>query len=280
MTSLHEYTSHEVCPICGKSGWCARREDGLVLCKRAPSPPEVPGYTFKGMTKDGTTGMYVEGGRESPVRNRLPRQRASKAIELGRGESPLLDEGRSPEIIFRSWVGAFTPERRAALSQELGLPEYAIGRLIIGWSESARHHDDYRIAGAWVFPECDGQGRIIGISYRFPHSTIQTKTRTDGKPIGSKSAPAGFRRGLTLPDDWREMPDPIYAVEGPSDVLAGRALGLSVIGRPSNCGGTGYIAQAFRFRRVIILGENDRKNDGRWPGKEGAELIPRKLASI
>ena len=36
---ISEYKS-EPCPICGHKEWCCRREDGLMLCKRPPSPPE------------------------------------------------------------------------------------------------------------------------------------------------------------------------------------------------------------------------------------------------
>lgn len=54
-----EYKS-EPCPICGHKGWCGWREDGLILCKRPPSPPEVAGYVYKGLARDGTTALYTE----------------------------------------------------------------------------------------------------------------------------------------------------------------------------------------------------------------------------
>jgi len=60
---IREYTREEW-PICGHRGWCGRREDGLVLCRRPPTPREVSGFTYKGMAKHGTSGMYVEVGRE------------------------------------------------------------------------------------------------------------------------------------------------------------------------------------------------------------------------
>jgi hypothetical protein len=88
---------------------------------------------------------------------------------------------------------------------------------------------------------------------------------------------AGGRRGLSLTVDWRELHDPIILVVGPSDVLAGRYAGLNVIGRPSNSGGADLLVHACRNRLVIVVGENDRKPDGLWPGKEGAEAVARKL---
>jgi hypothetical protein len=98
--------------------------------------------------------------------------------------------------------------------------------------------------------------------------------------LGSKSAPAGHRRGLTLPVGWKVMVGPVLAVEGPSDVLAGRAAELRVIGRPSNIGGVEYIAHLCQHLQVIVIGDNDQKPDGRWPGKEGAERLARQLEAI
>jgi hypothetical protein len=60
---IREYKS-DPCPICGHKGWCGLSDDGLVLCKRPPSPPEVAGYIYKGLAKDGATAMYVEEGKE------------------------------------------------------------------------------------------------------------------------------------------------------------------------------------------------------------------------
>jgi hypothetical protein len=271
--SIREYKS-EPCPICGHTGWCGRRNDGLILCKRPPSPPEVAGYIHKGLAGDGQTGMYVEAGKER-------RQASGPPPSVRRGPA------NRPAVSFETLaaaheaaVAALTPELRCALASELGLPEEAaLSELAIGWSDAAEHHADHRVAGAYILPEYDGQGRLVGVSYRFPAEKVTGLTDDDGKPIGNKSSPAGLRRGLTLPLCWREMPDPVLVVEGPSDVLAARTVGLSAVGRPSNSGGVHFIAQLCRHRQVILLGENDRRPDGRWPGKEGAEAVARRLES-
>ena len=52
------------------------------------------------------------------------------------------------------------------------------------------------------------------------------------------------------------------------------AIEMNVIGRPSNIGGAEQIGQLCQHRQVIILGENDRKPDGHWPGKEAPRLWP------
>ena len=267
--SIREYKS-QPCPICGHKNWCGRSDEDLILCKRPPSPAEVAGYLYKGMAKDGTTAMYVEAGKQ---RRRVG---AGPPVRRGRNDGPSVSPD-APETAHRAAVAALTPERRLALATELGLPETVLSELAIGWSDTTRHHADRDIAGAYIFPEYDSQGRLIGVSYRFPAEKVTGLTDADGKPVGNKSSPAGLRRGLTLPAAWREMPDPVLVVEGPTDVLAARAVGLSAIGRPSNSGGVAFIAPLCRHRRLIILGENDRKSDGRWPGKEGSEAVARRL---
>lgn len=260
----------EACPICGHKGWCGLSDEDLILCKRPPSPPEVPGYIYKGLAKDGTTAMYVEAGKERRQVGGPPPAPRAQANQPSASPGAL-------EAAHAAAVAALTPELRSALVAELGLPEAILSELAIGWSDTARHHADREIVGAYIFPEHDGQGRLIGVSYRFPAAKVAGLTDGDGKPLGNKSSPTGYKRGLTLPLAWREMPDPTLIVEGPTDALAARALGLSAIGRPSNHGGVDFVAQLCRHRRIIIVGENDRKPDGRWPGKEGAEAVARRL---
>ena len=270
--NVKEYRK-ELCPICGHKEWCGRSDEGVILCKRPPAPPEVAGYTYKGLAKDGVTAMYVEVGKEHRhVGGPLP-------VRRSRNDRPAVSPA-ALEATHEAAVAALTPEKRLALAAELGLPEAVLAELAIGWSDTAQHHADHGITGAWIFPEYDGQGRLIGVTYRFPKASVEGKTDADGEPLGNKSAPVGGKRGLTLPLCWKDMPDPVLAVEGPSDVLAGRVMGLSVIGRPSNSGGVELVAQLCQHRQVTILGENDRKPDGRWPGKEGAEALARRLEAV
>ncbi len=273
--TIREYRK-EPCPICHHVGWCGRREDGLVLCKRPPVPPEVSGYIYRGLAKDGRTGQYVVAGMErSSAAARNGRSAA------GRSKTRRRDGPRNRlKDVLEAAVGALTHARRLALAEELGLPAEVLSEVVIGWSDTAPHHGSPNVQGGWIFPEYDGQGRVIGTTFRFPAERVAGLTGPRGRPLGNKSAPTGFNRGLTVPRAWRTMPDPVLVVEGVSDVLAGRAVGLSVIGRPSNDGGVPLLAQACRGRHVIVLGENDRKPDGRWPGKEGAERVARKLETL
>ena len=72
----------------------------------------------------------------------------------------------------------------------------------------------------------------------------------------------------------------MFLVEGGSDVAACLTVGLCVVGRPSNLGGLAYLAPLLRplgDRRIVVIGERDRKADGRHPGKEGAQSTWAKL---
>lgn len=57
--------------------------------------------------------------------------------------------------------------------------------------------------------------------------------------------------------------------EGMSDTAAAMDLGFNAVGRPSNLGGLDILPDLVRGRRVIVVGENDKKKDGSEPGKEG-----------
>lgn len=61
----------------------------------------------------------------------------------------------------------------------------------------------------------------------------------------------------------------VVVVEGMSDVAAAASIGLTGIGRPSNLSGLDIAAELVRGRPVVVVGENDLKPDGKWPGREG-----------
>lgn len=63
---------------------------------------------------------------------------------------------------------------------------------------------------------------------------------------------------------------PVFTVEGFSDTCTLFDLGFVAVGRPSNVGGMDILADLIRGRAVVVVGENDRKADGKWPGEFGA----------
>lgn len=162
----------------------------------------------------------------------------------------------------RQYAKALTPQGRAALADALGLPVEALAAVpLIGWADDGPR-------GAWSFPERDGAGKVVGIGLR--------------KPDGGKLCVRGSNRGLTVPAAWSSPGGPVFVVEGPSDTLALRHCGLSVVGRPSNTGGVDFLAALFAdlppARPVYLVGENDAKGGGKWPGRDGALSSARRLA--
>lgn len=136
------------------------------------------------------------------------------------------------------------------LASTLGVSVAALRELSAGWD-----------GRAWTFPERNGDGLIVGVSRRFED--------------GAKRCAVGSRRGLSYSDGWRETDGPVLIVEGASDVASGVTLGLATIGRPSNVGGLPMLVRLLRGvkRKVVVIGERDRKPDGRWPGMEGCKSI-------
>lgn len=125
---------------------------------------------------------------------------------------------------------------------------------------------------AFTNPEFDGVGHVVGI------------TRRLNKGKGKKKAIHGSKRGMAIPTDFADLDHdgPILIPEGLTDSMAFHGAGCAVVGRPSATGGTKYLTQFlddFFDREVIVVGDNDQKKDGKWPGKEGAVKTAKGLAS-
>lgn len=105
------------------------------------------------------------------------------------------------------------------------------------------------------------------------HPTEATRRFRGGKQM----VMAGGRRGLTLPNGWQDKPGPVFVMEGASDTLAMTHTGLNCVGRPSNSGGADMLTTVLHGRTVacdiVVVGENDIKTNGDWPGRTGAERV-------
>src|SRR5262249_38859995 len=79
---------------------------------------------------------------------------------------------------------------------------------------------------------------------------------------------------------FKDRPGPVVVVEGESDFLALDYLGFACVGRPGARAGLREVARLLGDdpREVAVLGERDRKPDGRWPGDPGP--VARKLAGV
>ena len=150
-----------------------------------------------------------------------------------------------------------SPRRLRQLSTELGVTCDSLVSLHVGWSDAEE---------AWTFPEFNGQETIIGIIRRYPDGTKRAMPRS--------------QRGLYLPSNWRTMDGTIYVPEGASDVAALLSHGIRAIGRPSCTGGRKHLTDLLAETDcdILVLGENDQKDCGHWPGRDGARALATHLA--
>jgi hypothetical protein len=164
------------------------------------------------------------------------------------------------------------------LAQQLGVAVHCLESIGVGWADAellnawgagGRDWTQDRPSGAFTFPECNGESKVVGVSLR-------TDSGRKGAPSGRKT---GSKRGLVVPRSLTVRADPVLLVEGASDVAALETLGLAAVGRPSNTAGATDLARLLRGREVIVVGERDQKPDGRWPGREGAEQTAARLAA-
>ncbi|MBA4062992.1 MAG: hypothetical protein C0501_04655 [Isosphaera sp.] len=241
------------CAVCGGDHKCSRGDSGLIICGRRDGP--VPGFRHLGAAK-GDPQFHLfrrdEGADAAPAPARKPKP------------TPPRDWG----VDAARYAKGFTAEARQELASRLGLPPAAFDALpLLGVSGG-------RAAGrVFAFPECDATGRVVGITERIPEP--------DGTE--AKKMRSGGGRGLTVPNGWRDRPGPVLLVEGASDTLALTVAGLGAVGRPSNTGGVEHLAALLADlpvdRKVVVVGENDRKEDGSWPGREGSERVASTLRS-
>lgn len=111
-----------------------------------------------------------------------------------------------------------------------------------------------------VIPERGADGMLTGFCFR--------------DPDGIKGAMVGTHRGLTY-STRPNKPDPVFLVEGGSDVAAAETLAISSLGRPSNATGIELLAAfpGFEKREVYVLADNDK------PGTDGATQTAQELAN-
>jgi len=234
------------CPVCSSgTKRCSVTKDGLHLCRGEPVHPS----RWNAIGQLDSAGFWHYRDADD---NR------HKGNGLSKGPRPVIGSGKDWRELAERYAGALTPKLRSELASAINLPIRAIeASPLIGWDGEA-----------WTFPEYDGDFCIIGLCRRFP----------DGSKLSAKDG----KRGLSVPVGWLRdtAPGPVLVVEGWSDALALSLCGLCTIGRPSNTGGAEHLTQALRGvdRPIIIVGENDPKSDGSWPGRDGALSVATKLA--
>jgi hypothetical protein len=222
---------------------------------------------------------------DSLYKARRGRGGAGVAVRHRPAAATLDDDGEpDDETLARLWYEcesardalAERPEKRAELAARLGVSEEALEALGVGYravnfrkeSPGGDWVDD---GPAWCVPMVSAEGHVIGIQRRYEDPGLD------------KRCMKGGRLGLFVPDGWEVQPGPLFVPEGASDVAALFDLGLAAVGRPSNraVAGARHLSDLLKAdaRAVVVLGENDHKADGGWPGdpRPFAEILARRL---
>jgi putative DNA primase/helicase len=235
-------TKSHPCPVCEGGHKCSVGDAGLILCGRREGP--VNGFRHLGASQgDPQFHLYRRDD------GKIPNRSSSKTPSNGRATDW--------EKVAKEHASRMTPEVRQWLAGQLKFPVEVLDALpLLGYNRAAQKGKK-----CITFPEYDATGKVIGINQRFID--------------GTKKAMKGSVRGLTLVTGWRERAGPVLLVEGASDTLALTAAGLAAVGRPSNTGGVMHLSALLcdvpTGRTILVVGENDTKESGRWPGREGAE---------
>lgn len=240
------------CPICQHDDWCLVHPDGLdAICMRIgqgatkviPFADGNEGYLHQ---LTGATAGWIHPSHLRTPATTPPRPQRNWS-DLARKFADLAKAGAQVKV----------------LSGLLGVTVESLTKLGTG-------HGRLDGRDVWTFPERDGAGQVVGIM---------------GRPVGTgkKKRGRGSTSALSYADDWATPAGPVLLVEGASDTAAGISMGLAVVGRPSNRGGVPMLAELLADippdRPIIVVGEDDRKDDGRWPGRDGAVSTAEKLAA-
>ncbi len=253
------------CPICGRAKWCLHSEvDGVTLCPRQDAgalldrncrPIRMGGFGFVHATHG--VSLYI-GGAPSPRRTHRRGKRSSTSPEVLRS-------------IAAQWAAA-AQDRLPEAAAELGLPVESLRAFGLG-----------AVGNSWTWSERTATGEICGLGTR-------------DRKTGEKSFRPGGHRGIILSTvratDRVKLRADIIArgqvvlPEGFSDSVVVHAMGEVAVGRPSVSGGIPELAALLESLglapdvRIVLLGENDPKPDGSWPGRDQAAEAAGKLGGL
>ena len=249
------------CEVCGGVDACSYSVDGLFMCRRRKG--KIAGFFYLGQAKrDPQWGLFR--------RDEDPLLKKNSSAGLNAQGVKGGEEGvkECPEHAWH-WAAVkykenLTPALKETLATSLGLPAYACDCFpLLGWRK------DYRDGSHYLFPMHHPTGECMGLLRRWD----------DGRP---KKIIMGGQQGLFFAACAADQDRPIYVVEGPTDTMALFAMGLQVVGRPGNTQGLLHLIELLsewpKKSPIVVFGENDAKEDGSWPGRDGAKLLAEGLS--
>lgn len=180
-----------------------------------------------------------------------------------------VDDGAGPNWaeLAADFADTAPAARLNELADRLGVTVEALRALRCGWAGRAdlgpfggcRSGE-----GVWTWPMTDAAGLVCGIAAR--------------SVTGDKWSLRGSRNGCFIPVDIATRPGPVFAPEGATDTAAALSIGLAAVGRHSCTAGARELTALLAGRDVVVLGERDKKADGRWPGRDGARAVAAAVA--
>jgi hypothetical protein len=221
---------------------------------------DVPGFRFVKVNKSSGCGEFWPDDLDAPLPHRQNGHEQNGDVYSRNGTFGYGSRKKKLAIDFAKYLNenGCNARERELLAYLLGVDAEALRQLQIGWASETKEEPEH-----WLFPERDGSGVITGLLRRYPN--------------GEKKRMFGSRSGLVFdPAAPFGEAEVLLIVEGPTDVAAALTMGLQAVGRPNNLGGWELLAPLIRQRAqtrgtlCVTLGENDQKEDGRWPGKDGA----------
>lgn len=247
-----------LCPICKKPDWCTISPDGeAVCCMRAKSAKRAKNGGWIHRLTDPVP-RY-----EPPPKEKEPASRTPEQWE---------------EIVDSHYDMGKSLRKR--LSEELGITVQSLQALAVGYGFDGKEYSSW--------PSRSPDGNFCGVIKRYV--------------TGKKRCIPGSSIQLFYRKMWSLGQGPIFLPEGGTDVASLISMGLCAVGRPTNIGGVQHLAKLLtvvdKNRAIVVLGENDKrlckaphrcdgcKDECRchgclrcWPGREGAILTARDLAS-
>lgn len=247
---FREIRGKATCPVCGHCDRCkyaVELPDDLRLCFRV-SESDINGFRRIKQTRGCAT--YIRTGSELDRRGGTNgRATGSRKPTKPRSpsEPPASPRHADLDHLAEKFAEAVTNDQVDDLARELGVSPESLRAIGIG-------HDGANIS----FPERDASGKVTAINTRLAN--------------GEKRVGTGQRRGLIVPNNLAELPDPVLIPEGHSDTAALFTMGLTAVGRPMAKGGTAELAELLAGREVLVVGENDDA------GIKGAKYTASRLA--